>query len=166
MEVPSGLYRQNLMEFLKEQAHGPTEVSQEIGGTFPSTTWFLRKGHLCRVCVSRKAGLALKTVMGDSLRTRLLLLRRSLGHLMAPLERWGIRGCRGGAGAGRDRWKEKAPSLPSGFLSQGLGLTGVGILEQTGLLKQSPKHVIILSTGDGQKSCVGKGVAQGGVKES
>lgn len=91
---------------------------------------------------------------------------------MALLEHRGIRGCRGGAAAGagqlqgRGRWEEKAPSPPSGFLSQGLGLTEGGILEQTGLLKQSPKHVTILSTGDGQKSCVGKGVAQGRVKES
>lgn len=52
------------------------------------------------------------------------------------------------------------------ILELGLGSDGGGILEQTGLLKQSPKHVIFLSTGDGQKSCVGKGVAQGRVKES
>lgn len=113
MEVPSGPYRQSLMEILKEQAHGPTEVSQENGGTFPPKTWFLRKGHLCRVCVSRRAGLALKTVMDDPSRTILLLFLRL--SLMAPLERWGNRGCRGGAAAGWGRWEEKAP--PSGFLS-------------------------------------------------
>lgn len=104
MEVSSGLYRQNLMEFLKEEGLWPTEVSQEIGGTFPPNTWFLRKGHLCRVCVGRRAGFALKTVMGDPPRTiLLLLLRLSLRHLWLHLNT----GASEDAGAGQLRGQSR-----------------------------------------------------------
>lgn len=123
VEVPSGLYRQNLTEFLKEQALWPTEVSQENGGTFPPKTWFLRKGHLCRVCVSRRAGLALKTVMGVPLRTIFpLFLRLSLGASVDPLECWGIRWCRGGAAAGMGQLRGRG--ICGGGAAAGAGQVG------------------------------------------
>lgn len=80
-----------------------------------------------------------------------------------------LQGCgsfRGGAASGRGRWEAKAPSPHGGFLSQGLDLTGEVFWSRLDFLNNLPKHVTILTTGDGQKPCMGKDVAQGGVKES
>lgn len=59
------------------------------------------------------------------------------------MQGWGSFGGGASVGAGqlqgRGRWEEKAPPPHSGFLSQGLGLTGGGILEQTELLEQFPQ---------------------------
>lgn len=67
---------------------------------------------------------------------------------------------------GRGKWEECSIPPLSGSLSQGLGLAWGGILEQTGLLKESPKHVAILNTGDGWKSWEERDVAHCGVRES